>query len=140
MTGIGGTPRRSVVAEDIRNLQRWTGHDRRSLRRRLVLPALHGLLARLRQQIERARDAGLRYTLLIADLTRSESVDMVVKLAESHESLYWAAGVDPHQAASSVGSGFCASPRRRSKWTPVQSRSFAANAVRTFAAQTDMSL
>src|ERR1700756_2209162 len=50
--------------------------------------------------IERARDAGLRYTLLIADLTRSESVDMVVKLAESHESLYWAAGVDPHQAAS----------------------------------------
>ena len=58
MPGIGSAPRRSVVAEDIRNLQRWTGHDRRSLRRRLVLPALYGLLARLRQQIERALDAG----------------------------------------------------------------------------------
>jgi hypothetical protein len=58
VAGIGSAPRRSVVAEDIRNLQRWTGHDRRSLRRRLMPPALPGLLARLRQQIERALDAG----------------------------------------------------------------------------------
>ena len=49
--------------------------------------------------IERARDAGLRYTLLIADLTRPGSVDMVARLAESHASLYWAAGIDPHQSA-----------------------------------------
>jgi hypothetical protein len=55
--GIGATPRRPVVAEDIRNLQRWTGH-RRWLRRRRVSPAPLGLLARLRQQVERALDAG----------------------------------------------------------------------------------
>src|SRR5271157_6019046 len=29
VSGIGATPRRSVVAEDIRDLQRWTGHGRR---------------------------------------------------------------------------------------------------------------
>jgi hypothetical protein len=28
VTGIGSTPRRSVIAEDIRDLQRWTGHSR----------------------------------------------------------------------------------------------------------------
>src|SRR6185312_12740189 len=42
--------------EDIRDLQRRTGHRRRPLRRRLVFPALAGLLARLRQQVERALD------------------------------------------------------------------------------------
>src|SRR5438552_17427323 len=47
-----------VVAQDIRDLRRWTGHGRRRLRRRLVFPVLSGLLARLRQQIERALDAG----------------------------------------------------------------------------------
>jgi hypothetical protein len=47
VSGIGAAPRRPVVAEDIRNLQRWTGHDRRRLRRRRVSPALPGLLARL---------------------------------------------------------------------------------------------
>jgi hypothetical protein len=35
---------------------------------------------------------------------------------------------------------FYASPRRRSRWTQFQSSFFAANAVRTFAAQTDTSL
>ncbi len=55
--GIGSAPRRPVIAEDIRNLQRWTGH-RRWLRRRRVSAALLGLLARLRQQVERALDAG----------------------------------------------------------------------------------
>ncbi len=29
VSGIGAPPRRSVVAEDIRDLPRWTGHDRR---------------------------------------------------------------------------------------------------------------
>jgi hypothetical protein len=56
--GIGLTPCRSMAAEDIRDLQLWARHDRRSLRRRLFLPALPGLLARLRQQVERALDAG----------------------------------------------------------------------------------
>lgn len=50
--------------------------------------------------IARAEEASLRYTLLIGDLTRPESVSMVAKLAERHQSLYWAAGIDPHQAAS----------------------------------------
>ena len=45
--GIGAAPRRPMVAEDIRNLQRWTGHRRRRLGRRRVFPALLGLLARL---------------------------------------------------------------------------------------------
>lgn len=50
--------------------------------------------------IARAEQAGVRYTLLISDLTRPESVSTTVELSERHESLYWAAGVDPHQAAS----------------------------------------
>src|SRR5205085_11463397 len=33
--GVGRPPRRPVVAEDIRDLQRWTGHSRRRLGRRL---------------------------------------------------------------------------------------------------------
>src|SRR6516164_707930 len=62
------TPRCPVVAEDIRDLQRWTGHPRGLLRRRLVrvrrlfarlaraLLGLSGLLALwLRQPVERAR-------------------------------------------------------------------------------------
>ena len=28
VTGIGSTPRRAVIAEDIRDLQCWTGHSR----------------------------------------------------------------------------------------------------------------
>src|ERR1700730_9791192 len=58
VSGIGFAPRRPVVAEYIRNLQCWTGHRCGLLRRRLVSPALLGLLARPRQQIERALDAG----------------------------------------------------------------------------------
>jgi len=61
VTGIGLPPCRSVVAEDIRNLQRRTGHPRRPLDRRLirlVLFALLGLLVRFRQQVERALDRG----------------------------------------------------------------------------------
>ena len=45
--GIGAAPRRPVVAENIRNLQRWTGHRRGRLRRQRVFPALPALLARL---------------------------------------------------------------------------------------------
>ena len=58
VSGIGRPPRRPVIAEDIRDLQCWTGHGRGQLRRRQVFPALPGLLARLRQQVERALDAG----------------------------------------------------------------------------------
>ena len=35
MTGIGDAPRRSVIAEDVRDLQRGTGQQRRGLRGRL---------------------------------------------------------------------------------------------------------
>src|ERR1700674_5904657 len=58
VSGVGSAPRRPVVAEDIRDLQLWARHDRGWLRRRLVLPAFLGLLVRLRQQVERALDAG----------------------------------------------------------------------------------
>ena len=50
--------------------------------------------------LARAGQAGVRYALLISDLTRPESVSTTAELAERHESLYWAAGIDPHQAAS----------------------------------------
>ena len=58
VTDVGAPPRRSVVAKDIRDLQGWTRHGRGLLRRRLFFPALPWLLARLRQQVERALDAG----------------------------------------------------------------------------------
>jgi TatD DNase family protein len=50
--------------------------------------------------IARALEAGLRYVLLIADLTRPESMRAVADLAERHENFYWAAGIDPHESAS----------------------------------------
>jgi hypothetical protein len=56
--GIGSAPRRPVVAEDIRDLQNWTGHSCQPLRRQLGFPAPPGLFARQRQQIKRALDAG----------------------------------------------------------------------------------
>ena len=58
--------------------------------------------------IARAREAGLEYVLLIADLTRPESVRTVADLAEHHEGFYWAAGVDPHQSASAREEHFAA--------------------------------
>src|SRR5450755_7208 len=58
VTDVGATPRRSVVAEDIRDLQGWTGHDRGLLRRRLAFPILPELLARLGQKIEGALNTG----------------------------------------------------------------------------------
>jgi hypothetical protein len=59
--GVGSAPRRPMVAEDIRDLQRWTGHVRGLLGRRRVFRGLWGLprlLARLRQQVEWAGDSG----------------------------------------------------------------------------------
>src|SRR5262249_12587957 len=63
MAGIGPTPYRPVVAEDIRDLQRRTGHRRGRLRRRLVfLVALLDLLWCLalwpRQAVKRALHLG----------------------------------------------------------------------------------
>ena len=55
--GIGLAPRRPVIAENIRDLQRWTGHGRGASGPRLVSPALR-LVAGLGQQIERALDGG----------------------------------------------------------------------------------
>lgn len=50
--------------------------------------------------IARARDAGLRYMMLIADLARPESVCTVRDLAERYDWIYWAAGIDPHRSTS----------------------------------------
>src|SRR5204862_5493534 len=52
VAAVGLTPSGAVVAENIRNLQSWTGHERRVLLRRLVLLALLG------QLIERAHHLG----------------------------------------------------------------------------------
>ena len=51
--------------------------------------------------IARAQQAGVRHLLLIADLTKPESVRTVTELAERSPEIYWAAGIDPHEAASS---------------------------------------
>jgi hypothetical protein len=60
--GIGSTPCRPVVAEDIRDLQLRTGHDRGQLRRRLHFLAVplsfSGPLLWARQLVERALDGG----------------------------------------------------------------------------------
>ena len=56
MAGIGLAPCRSMAAEDIRDLQYWAGHGRGRLCRQRVFPVLPGLLARQRQQVERALD------------------------------------------------------------------------------------
>src|SRR5262249_2240651 len=46
-SGLGFSPRRTMVAEGIRDLQRGTGHRGRLLCWRRVVPALLGLLVRL---------------------------------------------------------------------------------------------
>ena len=54
MAGVGCAPCRAEVAEDIRNLQDWTGHD--CLSRLCSLASLAGCLARLAQHVEWAGD------------------------------------------------------------------------------------
>src|SRR5580693_10243074 len=62
----GATPRGAVVAEDVRNLQSWTLHDPRPLRRRLTPATPSGpltwvlgrRLGKLPQLVERTHDAG----------------------------------------------------------------------------------
>jgi TatD DNase family protein len=56
--------------------------------------------------IARAREAGVRYLLLIADLTKPESVRAVTELVERHPDMYWAAGIDPHESASAQEADF----------------------------------
>ena len=63
---VGATPRGAVVAEDVRNLQSWTLHDPRPLRRQPPLATSSGpltwvlgrRLGKLPQLVERAHDAG----------------------------------------------------------------------------------
>jgi TatD DNase family protein len=50
--------------------------------------------------IARARQAGVRYVLLIADLAKPESVRKVTELVELNPDMYWAAGIDPHESAA----------------------------------------
>ena len=42
VSGIGRPPRCPVIAEDIRDLQRWTEHGRGQLRRRRIFPVPAG--------------------------------------------------------------------------------------------------
>ena len=67
MAGVGLAPRRSMAAEDIRNLQLWTCQERRALGGQLRLGLLFGLVLDLvldlalrgpqrREAIERAHD------------------------------------------------------------------------------------
>src|ERR1700674_4355914 len=60
--GIGSTPRRPVIAEDIRDFQLRTRHCRGRLRRRLIFLAapvsFTGPLLWTRQLVERALDGG----------------------------------------------------------------------------------
>ena len=63
VAGVGFTPRRPVVAEDIRDLQRWTGHSRRRLGRRLHFLAVPlsfpgSFVVWSRQPVERPLDGG----------------------------------------------------------------------------------
>lgn len=50
--------------------------------------------------IARAGEAGVRQLLLIADLTKPESVRKISELADGHPGMYWAAGIDPHEATA----------------------------------------
>jgi TatD DNase family protein len=56
--------------------------------------------------ISRAKQAGVRWILLIADATKPESVRTVEEMAGRHPNLYWAAGIDPHEAASARETDF----------------------------------
>ena len=65
VAGVGFAPSRPVVAEDIRDLQRWTGHGRGRYAGGWVFPALPGLLARLR-----SRSSGLSMAAIMPVATR----------------------------------------------------------------------
>jgi hypothetical protein len=59
MPAVGLTPSRTVIAEDVRDLQSWSSHGRRLLRRRRLLGASSRTPAARRPQvIERALDLG----------------------------------------------------------------------------------
>ena len=51
---VGSTPRGTVVAEDVRHLQSWTGHAGDALRLGLSLLALASFGCSIAQQIDRA--------------------------------------------------------------------------------------
>jgi hypothetical protein len=57
VAGIGATPRRPMVAEDIRDLQRWTGH-RRGLLKSAAAPFLSSWMSCAARE---ARRAGSRW-------------------------------------------------------------------------------
>src|SRR5580693_7337640 len=58
MAAVGLAPSGTVVAEDVRDLQTWSSHDRRLLRRRLLGVSPRRLAARRAQARERALDPG----------------------------------------------------------------------------------
>ena len=74
VTGVGGTPGGPVVAEDVRDLQHWTGHVGR-LRGRLGLPLRH----QWREPVDRAHHLRfLREIYLKMPTMRSSMSDFVV--------------------------------------------------------------
>src|ERR1700751_6247367 len=58
MPAVGVTPSRTVIAEDVRDLQSWSSHGRGLRRRRLLGVSPGTLAARRAQAIERAFDLG----------------------------------------------------------------------------------
>jgi len=100
MTCIGATPRRSEVAENIRDLQSRTRQERRRLCRRLVLISLVLRLVRHRQPIERTvdgRDQARRHSrvacrrlqLLMSEQTRAIMLTFYVIESQSAAAPGW---------------------------------------------------
>ena len=58
MAAVGLAPSGTVVAEDVRDLQSWSSHNRRLLRRRLLDGSLRTFAVRRAQTRERALDLG----------------------------------------------------------------------------------
>ena len=58
MAGVGATPSGAVVAEDIRDLQSWTGHEGRA-----ATPAASSCLGRCAASADRAGSSTSRSTL-----------------------------------------------------------------------------
>src|SRR5262245_53768799 len=58
VTRISKTPSGAMIAEDVRDLQSWTCHRRRLLRRRGILISLGAPAVRCSQIVQRALDLG----------------------------------------------------------------------------------
>ena len=84
MARIGFTPSGPVVAEDVRNLQNWTGHQRRALCGRLVLLGLETEM--LQRAHDRADGVGgdARVERRRVELRMSEQSRAIMRILLSH--------------------------------------------------------